>query len=147
MTEDERAAMIEGMVEGLADRLAEDPADIEGWQKLIRAYRVLDRTNDTQMALIGLADAIPDDIDAQLAALEHMVVAQLEPDFADASRRLLARLEALDPQRPEGLYIRGHFARQGGDTDRARALWEDLYDRLPADAPIAPQLRDAIDSL
>ena len=147
MTEDERAAMIEGMVEGLAARLAEDPGDVEGWRRLIRAYRVLERTDDLQMALIGLADAIPDDIDAQLAALEQMVVAQLEPDFTDESQRLLARVEGLDPQRPEGLYIRGHFARQGGDTDRARMLWEDLYDRLPADASISPQLRAAIDSL
>ena len=147
MSEDERAAMITGMVEGLAARLADEPGDTEGWRRLIRAHRVLERTEDLQAALIGLADAIPNDIDAQLSALEHMVVAQLEAGFAAASQRLLQRIEVLDPYRPEGLYLRGHFARLAGDTDRARALWEDLYARLPADAPIAPQLRNAIDEL
>ena len=147
MTEEERAAMIAGMVEGLAARLADEPGDVAGWQRLIRAYRVLEQPEDLQGALIGLADAIPGDIDAQLSALEHMVVAQLEPGFVEASRRLLERVETLDPERPEGIYIRGHFARQAGDRDRARALWEDLYARLPANAPIAPQLRKAIDDL
>ena len=147
MTDDERAAMITGMVEGLATLLAEEPGDIEGWRRLIRAYQVLERPDDLQAALIGLSDAMPDDIDAQLSALEHMVVAQLEASFNTASKRLLERVEALDPERPEGLYIRGHFARQAGDTARARALWEQLYASLPDDAPIAPQLRRAIDGL
>jgi cytochrome c-type biogenesis protein CcmH len=147
MTEEERAAMIADMVEGLAARLADEPGDVAGWRRLIRAYRVLERPEDLQAALIGLADAIPGDIDAQLSALEHMVVARLEAGFVEASQRLLDRVEALDPNRPEGIYISGHFARQAGDTDRARALWEDLYARLPANAPIAPQLRKAIDDL
>ena len=147
MTGEERTAMIAGMVEGLAARLADEPGDVAGWQRLIRAYRVLEQPEDLQGALIGLADAIPGDIDAQLSALEHMVVAQLEPGFVEASQRLLDRVETLDPERPEGIYIRGHFARQAGDTDRARALWEDLYARLPANAPISPQLRKAIDDL
>ena len=147
MSAEEREAMIDGMVEGLAARLAEAPADPEGWRRLIRAYQVMDRVIDTQAAMIGLADAIPDDISAQLSALEHMVLAQLEADFAAESKRLLARVEDLDPQLPQGLYIRGHFAKQQGDSARARALWETLYDRLPADAPIAPQLRQAIDAL
>ena len=147
MTEVERAAMIAGMVEGLAARLADEPGDVAGWRRLIRAYRVLERPEDLQAALIGLADAIPGNIDAQLSALEHMVVARLEAGFVEASQRLLDRVEVLDPNRPEGIYISGHFARQAGDTDRARALWEDLYARLPANAPIAPQLRNAIDDL
>ena len=147
MTEEERATMIAGMVEGLAARLAEEPADVAGWRRLIRAYRVLQRTEELQAALIGLADAIPGDVDAQLSALEHMVVARLEPGFVTESQRLLDRVEALDPNRPEGIYIRGHFARQAGDRDRARILWEDLYARLPENAPIAPQLRKAIDDL
>jgi cytochrome c-type biogenesis protein CcmH len=147
MSEVDREAMIAGMVEGLAARLAEEPGDVEGWRRLIRAYQVLDRPDDLQTALIGLADAIPDDIDAQLSALENMVVAQLESGFTVASQRLLGRLERLNPARPEGLYIRGHFALRAGDNARARELWEELYASLPADAPIAPRLHRAIDGL
>ena len=38
-----RAAMIEGMVERLAERLKGEPDDVEGWLRLIRSYAVLGR--------------------------------------------------------------------------------------------------------
>ncbi|MCB2133166.1 MAG: c-type cytochrome biogenesis protein CcmI, partial [Rhodobacteraceae bacterium] len=41
MSADDRQAMIRGMVDGLAQRLAEDPDDLEGWHRLIRARVVL----------------------------------------------------------------------------------------------------------
>ena len=147
MSDEDRAAMIEGMVEGLAARLAEDPSDAAGWQRLARAYEVMGRTADAQTALIGAADARAGEAALQISALEHMVVNQLEADFADAGTRLLSRLEERAPDRPETLYIRGHFARLNGDPDTARRLWQSLLDRIPQDAPIAVQLRAAIDAL
>lgn len=50
MTADERSAMIDTMVEGLAARLAEDPDDAAGWERLIRAYGVLGRDADAAAA-------------------------------------------------------------------------------------------------
>ena len=41
MTSTERAGMIEGMVSRLAQRMAENGSDVEGWLRLIRAYSVL----------------------------------------------------------------------------------------------------------
>ena len=147
MSDEDRAAMIEGMVEGLAARLAEDPSDAAGWQRLARAYQVMGQTAEAQSALIGAADARIGDAALQVGALEHMVVNQLEADFADAATRLLSRLAEIAPDRPETLYIRGHFARLNGDTATARQLWQSLLDRIPVDAPIAGQLRDAINAL
>lgn len=46
MTPEDRAAMIETMVEGLAERLEEGDGTIEEWMRLIRAYGVLGRTAD-----------------------------------------------------------------------------------------------------
>ena len=147
MSDEDRAAMIEGMVEGLAARLADDPSDAAGWQRLARAYQVMGRTDAAQTALIGAADARTADAAAQVTALEHMVVNQLEADFADDAARLLLRLEEGAPDRPETLYIRGHFAKATGDTATARRLWQSLLDRIPEDAPIASQLRAAINAL
>ena len=147
MSDEDRQAMIESMVEGLAARLAEDPSDAQGWQRLARAYDVLGRPRDAQTALIGAADAAPGDLRAQLAALEQMVVAQLEAAFADAASRLLERATSLGPHHPETLYLGGHFAKLNGDPQTARRLWEALLGRLPDDAPIIPQLRAAIASL
>jgi cytochrome c-type biogenesis protein CcmH len=51
MAPDARRQMIEGMVAGLDKRLSEDGRDLDGWQRLIRAYVVLGRREDAQAAL------------------------------------------------------------------------------------------------
>ncbi len=50
MSADDRGAMIESMVAGLAARLEENPKDREGWQKLIRSYVVLGKQQDARAA-------------------------------------------------------------------------------------------------
>jgi cytochrome c-type biogenesis protein CcmH len=47
----DRAAMVEGMVESLDARLRENPDNIEGWVRLVRSYGVLGRTEDAGDAL------------------------------------------------------------------------------------------------
>lgn len=50
----ERNAMIEGMVARLAQRMAENGSDVDGWLRLIRSYSVL---GERQKALTAAADA------------------------------------------------------------------------------------------
>ena len=51
MTQEDRAAMIEGMVAQLAERMRDNPDDAAGWQRLIRSYSVLGRADDARAAL------------------------------------------------------------------------------------------------
>lgn len=56
MSDEDRNAMIAGMVEGLDQRLREDPDDLEGWMQLIRSYMVLgqpDRASDALQRAMG----------------------------------------------------------------------------------------------
>jgi cytochrome c-type biogenesis protein CcmH len=46
-----RAEMIEGMVASLAEKLKQSPDDVEGWERLVRSYVVLNRPNDALEAL------------------------------------------------------------------------------------------------
>jgi cytochrome c-type biogenesis protein CcmH len=48
MAPEDRAAMIEGMVEGLAGRLAAEGGPPEDWARLITAFGVLGRTEQAQ---------------------------------------------------------------------------------------------------
>ena len=57
----ERAAMIEAMVQRLAERMRETPDDADGWLRLARAYRVLGRAAEARDALRRAADLRPDD--------------------------------------------------------------------------------------
>ena len=51
MSEQDRTAMIRGMVGRLADKLKQDGGDVDGWQRLLRAYVVLgDRDKATAAA-------------------------------------------------------------------------------------------------
>ena len=54
MSEKDRGDMIRGMVARLADRLKQNGNDIEGWQRLVRAYMVL---GDRDKALAAATDA------------------------------------------------------------------------------------------
>jgi cytochrome c-type biogenesis protein CcmH len=51
MSPADRQAMIEGMVQKLAARLAQQGDDLAGWLRLVRAYTVLDRKDDALAAL------------------------------------------------------------------------------------------------
>ena len=52
MSSQDRLTMIEGMVSQLDARLRENPADLDGWQRLVRSYQVLGRVQEARDALV-----------------------------------------------------------------------------------------------
>jgi cytochrome c-type biogenesis protein CcmH len=66
MGAEDRAAMIEGMVAGLDARLRENPADPEGWQRLVHSYVTMDRRDEAMDALTRGIEALgPGSTDAR----------------------------------------------------------------------------------
>ncbi|WEX78373.1 c-type cytochrome biogenesis protein CcmI [Sinorhizobium numidicum] len=59
MNAGERQAMIRGMVDSLASRLKGDPANFEGWMRLIRSHVVLDQRDKAREALRDGLKAFP----------------------------------------------------------------------------------------
>lgn len=70
MSPQDRDAMVRGMVSRLAERLAQEPNDLEGWLRLIRAYGVLGDKDKADEALKGARAAFKDDA-AALARLDE----------------------------------------------------------------------------
>lgn len=68
LSAEDRAAMIEGMVAGLAERLKDEPKDLDGWLRLLRAYGVLGRREAAETAFADARAAFADD-EAALARL------------------------------------------------------------------------------
>lgn len=58
MTPEARRSMIEGMVASLDAKLRDDPADTEGWRRLLRSYVVLGRKNEAVEALARATAAL-----------------------------------------------------------------------------------------
>jgi cytochrome c-type biogenesis protein CcmH len=63
MTEAERGDMIKGMVSRLAERLAQDGSDVDGWLRLMRAYMVLGETDKATAATADARKALGADAD------------------------------------------------------------------------------------
>lgn len=60
MSATDRGEMINSMVEGLAMKLQDNPNDLAGWTRLIRAYVVLGRDKDAEVALTTARKAFAD---------------------------------------------------------------------------------------
>jgi cytochrome c-type biogenesis protein CcmH len=67
MTPDDRSAMIRSMVQRLADRLAQEPGDVDGWLRLGRAYAVLGEQEKSLDAFRRASEADPKRDDARQA--------------------------------------------------------------------------------
>lgn len=74
MSPDERAAMINKMVAGLAERLKANGQDKDGWQRLIQAYQMLGRKDDAVKALADAKAGLAGD-DAAIKQVEEFAKA------------------------------------------------------------------------
>jgi cytochrome c-type biogenesis protein CcmH len=72
MPEPERAEMIKGMVQRLADRLLADGNDIDGWMRLVRAYVVLGDRDKARSAAADARRALSDRPD-QIKRIDDLV--------------------------------------------------------------------------
>ena len=72
MSAQDREAMIHTMVARLADRLKQNGDDVEGWQRLLRAYMVLGERDKAQAAAADARKALAGDPD-KLHRLEDMI--------------------------------------------------------------------------
>jgi cytochrome c-type biogenesis protein CcmH len=61
MNEDDRNAMIRGMVDRLATRLKQNGDDVEGWLRLVRAYMVMGERDKAVGALTEARQAVAAD--------------------------------------------------------------------------------------
>ena len=82
MTAQDRQAMIEGMVAQLDAKLNDNPGDIDGWMRLIRAYSVMGKKEEAGSALTRARDALKGEPE-KLAAVDAFA-GQLGLPAADA---------------------------------------------------------------
>src|SRR5262245_43034668 len=72
LTTEQRAEMIRGMVERLAERLAREGSDVEGWLRLLRAYMVLGEHDKAASAADAARRALAGEPD-KLRRVEELV--------------------------------------------------------------------------
>lgn len=134
---------IQAMAERLAQRLRQQPDDVDGWRMLARSYSVLGRHAEAAQAYATLVDLVPGD-------------AQLLADYADTlamaqgrrlqgePERIIARALAADGNNLKALALAGTVAFDKQDYKRAIAHWEKILALVPADSDAARSIAASI---
>ncbi len=144
----ERQEFIASMVQRLADRLADEPDDFDGWMRLGKAYGVLRKPAQAadafgRAAALRPGDAAP--LQAQVTAL--IQGARPEQTLPEATLAALRKLEALQPDNPRVLWFLGMADAGAGRPKEAIARWQRLYAQLPEGSKERDSLNVAIDRL
>jgi cytochrome c-type biogenesis protein CcmH len=149
MSEAERAEMIRGMVERLAERLKENPDDADGWLRLARAREVLGEVDAAREALRRAVALQPDRVESRMALAFNLAGASVrsrDPLPAEAITEFRAVLQRA-PNHAQALWFVGRGAYEAGDKAGAAEHWNRLLALLPPGSPEARELSERIVSL
>ncbi|MEQ9812861.1 MAG: c-type cytochrome biogenesis protein CcmI [Azospirillaceae bacterium] len=134
LSPEERQAMIEGMVSGLAARLEAAPDDAAGWLRLADAYRVLDRPADARLAYRRAIEAAAAAPELLRVAIQGVIDLAPPADLPADLRPPLEALLGMVPQDETALFFLGLLAAQEGDEATALSHWRPLLDLMPEDS-------------
>jgi cytochrome c-type biogenesis protein CcmH len=120
------AAALDNAIASLEKKLAENPADEQGWVLLGSSYLAMDRPGDAISAYQRAIDLSKgNNLAARLGAAEAAITANPEALSGPAGQEIEAVL-AQDLRNPKALWYGGILALSRGDTASARARWEAL---------------------
>lgn len=131
-------------VAGLAERLKNEPDDLEGWMLLGRAYKTMERFEPAREALANAFRLAPENPDVMIEYAEAQVLASPTRRFEGEPLALLQRAVQAQPQSQRGLWLLGIASYQKNDFATAAATWEQLLAVLPAEAEPRAQLLERI---
>ncbi|MCB1998101.1 MAG: hypothetical protein KDG57_19895, partial [Rhodoferax sp.] len=132
-------AQMRQMVDSLAQRLAADPADAEGWAMLARSWVVLGEPGRAVQAYRQALDAGVKDAALLADFADALAVADGHRIEGEALQRVQQAL-ALDPDQPKALSLAGTAAFDRGDYAGAVTHWAHLQAVGPPDHPLVQQM-------
>ena len=142
----EQRSMIEGMVGGLAARLAQNPADYEGWLMLGKSYTVLRKTDDAAKAYEKAIALKPTEIPPKLQYAALLLTSGTGAPPAAATKALQDILK-IEPKNAEALYLTGMAAIRAGDNGLARKSLAEAAAAAPADTPLKAEATHQLEGL
>ncbi len=139
-------ADIAGMVERLAERLEQEPDDLEGWQMLARSYMVMGEREKAREAMANAARLAPDD--PGILALQANAIREANGGQHSAeSMSILRRVLTLDPDNTEALWAVGNAEAEAGNTEKAIEMLERVYQQIPENNEDRTLVRQRIDEI
>ena len=147
MSDQDRQAMINSMVQRLADRLQQNPGDVEGWTRLGRAYMVLDKPDKAVDAYAHAVKLKPDEVPLKQQYAEAIMETGTGNSPPEQATALFRDVLAAEPQNPEALWYVGIAEASAGHAQTAHDLWTKLLAQLPENAPARQEVQDRLAAL
>jgi cytochrome c-type biogenesis protein CcmH len=135
----ERRAQMDEAIQKLAERLKQNPNDLEGWVLLGRSLLAVEQPQRAAQAFDFARKLAPDNLDLKAFAAEAQAQAA-GGSMAGQPAALADEIVAKDPNHPQGLWLAGLAAAERQDRGRAVSLWEKLQAQLPPDSPEAAEI-------
>jgi len=137
-------ADIERMVSALADKVAQDPANLEGLAMLVRSYKALGRMQEAERAYDRSALHLQNNA-AMLSDYADVAAANAQGVFTGKPQQLIDQALRLDPNDLMGLWLAGTAAFDAKQYPKALAHWERLFKLLPPQSEDAKVIGQAIE--
>lgn len=142
--------MIKTMVQRLKDRLAEQPDNYDGWMQLGRSLMVMKDPANAAEAYGKAAALKPTALEPlfnQAMAIMETAAAADQADPDPAFFEVVAKVQAIDANSPDALYLGGMADSLKGDKAAAKDKWSRLLATMPKDSPPFKALERQIQSL
>jgi cytochrome c-type biogenesis protein CcmH len=127
---------IEGMVAKLAQRLKNEPDNVEGWNMLARSYAAMGRYAEASDAYENLARLIPNDA-SLLADYADTLAMATNRSLQGKPENLIDRALKIDPKNLKAIALSGSAAFERKDYAGAAARWQKVLELVPRDSDIA----------
>jgi len=137
-------ADIERMVSALADKVVQDPANLEGLAMLVRSYKALGRMQEAERAYDRSALHLQNNA-AMLSDYADVAAANAQGVFTGKPQQLIDQALRLDPSDLMGLWLAGTAAFDAKQYPKALAHWERLFKLLPPQSEDAKVIGQAIE--
>jgi cytochrome c-type biogenesis protein CcmH len=117
-------------IQKLADRMKDNPNDVQGWTMLARSYMMQERFADAATAYEKLTVLSPNDADAWADYAESLALANGQ-NLAGKPNEAIDRALKIDPKHQKSLALAGSAAFQAKDYKKAIDYWQQLLKVLP----------------
>ncbi len=138
-----QAQNMEILVGRLAERLLNNPKDVQGWMLLGRSYMTMGRFADAANAYRRAVNLNNTDLRIGTSYAEALVQANGGTVMPEAHQIFAAALDA-DPRNVQARYYLGAEKAQKGDMRSALQDWVDVVSLAPPDAPWLPSLKNQV---
>ncbi len=137
------ADQIEAMVAGLAEKLKNNPDDLDGWVMLARSYSALQRYDRASFAYSQAVKLSPSDANLLVDYADALAMANNE-SLEGSPMSLVQRALEINPENQKGLWLMGTGEFDRGNFQEALKYWRKLQSLMVPGSPGANSIAGSI---